>query len=584
MAFMKLPLLFLMIFSFNCLSAQLYVGPSQEGDSYIYVKDRLLFVRDGIELSENKKKETAASIFLRKDSQLLQGNKESSKNSGNGSLSVFQTGTSNAFDYNYWSLPVYSDSPGNRLNDYIFEPLDKTESRKANLISGLDGQASPLNISNRWIYTFAGTSYSNWEYAGNHFSAKPGIGFTMKGVNGSNLLEIEEKPVNPGSAQTYDFRGLPNDGKIEIVIAKDQMLLVGNPYPSALNLDKFLFENKSSTGIAYFWDSKPGGTSHYLADYEGGYGTYSPGAGLYVPAIFRKYPGGETGETGAYIGRKYAPVGQGFLIMGKSDGTISFENSQRIYQKMEKGISEFKLPETSIPAMRINIEIDSLFTRQIVLAFREDSTKDDDHAMDARRMDKTSGDVSWELSGENFVVNVRPKQDEELIPLSIELDKETELKFYIEELLNFDPDRIFLYDSKDDLYFGIKTGYLKLKLPAGTYSDRFFISFLEKLPLVTTTGQNEGVFKPKPPNVLLNTIDIFQNNKLEQLEVKILYDTGLESVQLFDLNGKLIFKENLKGSPKEFNFSTGKLSPAVYIAKVKTSDNKELTKKIGVKN
>ncbi|MCP9200761.1 T9SS type A sorting domain-containing protein [Gramella sp. GC03-9] len=581
---MKLPLLFLMIFSFCSSTAQLYISPSEHEDSYLYVRDRLLFVKNEIHLTENKKKETAASIYLRKDAQLLQVDKPRNNNTGDGSLSVFQTGTSNAYDYNYWGLPVAVNGNSDKLSDIIFDPAGPTVSRNSHLISALDGKSSPLSISNRWLYSFSGTNYSHWISLGHHFSLKPGEGFTMKGVNGENLTEIEGIPVNPGSAQTYDFRGIPNDGTIELAITADQLLLVGNPYPSALNLDRFLIDNKSITGIAYFWDSKPGGTSHYLADYEGGYGTYSPGAGIYVPAVFRKQTGEETGEAGSYIARQVSPVAQGFMVKGKNNGKIIFQNSHRLYQKQEKNVSEFKSPETNIPAIRLSIEMDSVYTRQLVLAFRSDSSKDEDHAMDARKLDETAADVSWDLSGEKFVINVRPKVDEELIPLKIALEKETELKFYIQELRYFDPDRIFLYDSKDDLYFGIKTGYLKLKLPAGNYSDRFFISFLEKLPPVTTTDQAGETFKSKPPNVLLNTIDIYQNNRQEQLEVKILYDTGLESVQLFDLNGKLIFKQNLKDNPKEFNFSTGKLSPAVYIAKVKTSDNKELTKKIAVKN
>lgn len=584
-AFMKQSILFLMIFSVNVLLGQLYISPSGKSDTYIYAKDRLIFVEKEIHLDENHKKETLASIYLRKDAQLLQGAKNSNQNKGSGKISIFQEGTSNAYDYNYWGLPVAVKENHQQINDFIFEPLSNTESRNAKLISALDGSSDPLSISRHWIYTFTGSNYSNWQPAGDHFDLYPGEGFTMKGVNGVNLTEIEGRPVNPGASHIYDFRGLPNDGLIELPIKKDQILLVGNPYPSALHLDKFLIENTYTTGIAYFWDSKRNGNSHYLADYEGGYGAYSPGAGIYVPAIFRKYPTGvETGETGQSFARKISPVAQGFMIMGKNDGKVSFQNSQRVFQKESAGISEFKSAEAGIPSVKLNIEFDSTYVRQLVLAFREDATPEEDHAMDARKMDASPSDVSWSLSGEPFIINVRPKLDEELIPLQISLNKETSLQFSLGEMNNFNPDRLFIYDAQDDLYFGIKTGYLKIKLPKGDYNERFYLSFIEKLPLSQSDPSIPEAFKPKPPNILLNTIDIFQNNREEQLEVKILYDSGISNLRVYDLNGKLVFNRSFKGIQKDFTMPTGNLGNAVYIVKVNTTDKHELTKKIGVRN
>lgn len=581
---MKLPLLFLLIFSMSSLYAQLYISPSEKSDSYFYVKDRLIFVEKEIALTENHENETKASIYLRKESQLLQGIKNTNQNKGTGKISLFQEGTSNAFDYNYWGFPVMGNDGNPRLDDYLYEPISNTESRKARLISELDGSSTPLKISKRWIYTFSGTTYSNWQFLGDHFDLKPGEGFSMKGVNGKNLNEIEGDAINPGNSQTYDLRGMPNDGKIELPILKDQILLVGNPYPSALDLDKFLIENTASTGIAYFWDSKPDGNSHYLSEYEGGYGTYSPGVGIYVPAVFVKPGGGETGETGHIYSRKVSPVAQGFMIKGRTDGKIVFQNTQRLYEKEQKNISEFKNPDSKSSSVKLTVEVDSAYITQLVLAFREDATPDEDHAMDARKMDRVPKDISWEISNDAYVINVRPKKDEELIPLKITLDETSLLKFSVSEFVNFNPDRLFIYDAEDDLYFGIKTGSLTLTLAKGEYSDRFFVSFIERLPAGIADAQSPDDSKTKPPNILLNTIDIFQNNLQEQLEVKILYETHLQEIKLYDLNGKLIFNQNFKGSQKEFQLPTGKLGNAVYIVKIKTSDNKELTKKVGVKN
>ncbi|MCH4823354.1 T9SS type A sorting domain-containing protein [Gramella lutea] len=581
---MKLPLLFSMIFSISGLYAQLYIAPSEKSDSYVYVKDRVLFVQDEVHLIENKKDKLTPNIYLRKGSQLLQGDKDSSENKGSGKLSVYQTGTSNAYDYNYWSIPVFVN--GGRLDDYIYEPQSNLISKRSNLISGLDGQSTPLNISNRWIYTFSGNNYSNWLFAGDNFDLLPGEGFSMKGVNGNNPNLIDDKPINSGSSQTYDFRGIPGNGLIELPIKKEQVLLVGNPYPSALDLNKFLIENTATTGIAYFWDSRENGNSHYLADYEGGYGTYSPGTGVYVPPVFKKYSdGSETGTTGKYYERKISPIAQGFMIMGRTEGMISFKNSHRLYQKQETDISVFKSSENNM-SLNLIIEIDSTYIQKLALVFRPDASTEEDHAMDARKMNINPKDISWGIGNQPFVVNVRPKISEELIPLKVSIDQASELKFSISDLQNFDPARVFIYDSRDDLYFNIKTGYLKMHLEMGEYTDRFFFSFIENQPEETTKpvigSPSESIDKPE--NILLNSIEIFQNNFHQQLEVKMLYDSEISSLRLYDLNGKIIYAENFRLKNKEFNLPTANLSNAVYIVKVNTTDNKELTKKIGVKN
>ena len=288
------------ILSFYHGNAQLHISPSITGDSYIYLSDRFLYVEDDISLKKNNSPDTEASIYLRKESQLLQGKKSTNKNSGNGWLSVFQEGTSNAFDYNYWALPITDNISANKFGAVIFQPKTPTRSKSALVTNDLEGRANPLKISSRWIYKYSGSEYTDWQHVGVNFDVAPGEGFTMKGVNGSDHTIINGVENNPGNKQRYDFRGLPNDGEIKVPIKNEKSVLVGNPYPSALHLQSFLFENPASTGIAYFWDSRDNGDSHYLKDYEGGYGSYSPGANAYAPAVFKTYNGGgeETGNSG----------------------------------------------------------------------------------------------------------------------------------------------------------------------------------------------------------------------------------------------------------------------------------------------
>ncbi|WP_405198518.1 T9SS type A sorting domain-containing protein [Christiangramia sp. LLG6405-1] len=609
---MKHTLLFLLIFSAGSVFAQLSITSSAEAEHYVYVQNRLLYVEKEISIDQ-KDPGSKAGVYLRNNAGLLQGESDSNKNTGTGKLSVYQRGRSSAFDYNYWSLPVAVRSTEQSLVDYIFAPIDELNSDKASLIPDLNGTSNPLQISNRWLYAFSGTGYSNWQYLGNQFDLLPGEGFSMKGVNGINLGMIKSEAINPGNAQLYDFRGIPNNGLIEIPIKKDQILLIGNPYPSLFDLDRFLLENKATTGIAYFWDSKAEVNSHYLSDYVGGYGTYSPGLRQYAPPIFRNESGAEL-FRGAEVNRSPSPIGQGFMVIGKQDGILRFTNSHRIY-KGDDQIPIFKTSqEQESTTLTLKVTFNSSHEKNLILGFDERSTDQVDHGMDAKSMEQKSNDIFWDLNDINYVINVQPKIDEKLIPLLPQLKENTEVEFSISDLKNFDPDRVFIYDAEQNLYFGIRSGSLSLSLPAGQYKDRFYLSFIEKLPeqAENTEKPDESesneeqqnteeespevgntqnpetedlkVFDSKPPRVLLNSIEIFQNNKLEQLEIKLFYNSWITQVSIYDLQGKQVYQQVLQNREKEFLYPTGNLSNAIYIVKVKTHDQIEISKKIRIRN
>ncbi|HET8754211.1 MAG TPA: secretion protein, partial [Salinimicrobium sp.] len=232
------------------LLAQLTVKPSEKGqENYLYSRGNLLYVGQHVNLQKNPAgSEAEASIYLREEAQLIQGATGSSKNTGNGTISVFQEGSSNAYDYDYWASPVGNEAAGNGLFgiQMLYFPVNQIKSLNAQIITALDGIAKPLSISSRWIYTFSGTKYSDWNYIGDQTAIPAGYGFTMKGVNGIDPILVDQRQNNPGNSQRYDFRGKPNDGIITIPILEGQSVLVGNPYPSALDLSKFLLENSGS--------------------------------------------------------------------------------------------------------------------------------------------------------------------------------------------------------------------------------------------------------------------------------------------------------------------------------------------------
>ncbi|MBZ9631838.1 T9SS type A sorting domain-containing protein [Salegentibacter sp. LM13S] len=572
------------IFSFYYGNAQLHISPSITGDSYIYLSDRFLYVEDEINLKKNNSPETEASIYLRKESQLLQGEKSTNLNSGNGFISVFQEGTSNAFDYNYWALPVKDNISPNQFGSMIFQPKSKTNSNPVQVTGGLEGSSNPLKISRRWIYKYSGTEYSDWQYVGVNFDVEPGEGFSMKGVNGTDHRLINGVENNPGNQQRYDFRGLPNDGEIKVPINEDQNVLVGNPYPSALHLQSFLLENPVSTGIAYFWDSRTNGNSHDLKDYEGGYGSYSPGANAYAPAVFKTYNGGgeetgNSGETGSEIAREYSPIAQGFMVRGRNNGFIHFKNSQRRFQKENSQTSEFKNQQRSeIPLLKLNVAFNDLYTRPLLLAFREDSSKDADWAMDAKVYGVLENDVGWNIEEAFYNIQVRPFRKNDKIPLLINLSEDSHLTFNLNDFRQFETENIYLFDAEIDSYNRLDEGVLSIDLPKGNYSNRFFISFIQEKEDNLQSELPEEELEFLIPEAL-----VVQNNLKAQLEIQMV-QSDLKQILLYDLNGQMIYNKTMPVGSVNYTVPTSGLQDAIYILKLISSDNIEFTSKISIKN
>jgi hypothetical protein len=583
---------------------QIYVGASTP----VYVKNQVLYVGQTINLAAN------SNLYLRNLSQLVQGTTGTSTNVGTGIISVYQEGSADNFDYNYWCSPVGINVAATGNQNFgitlLNRPTTSTASTAAAILplANLDGIANPLSIASRWIYKLTNAnSYSQWVQVGTTTTLAPGEGFTMKGTSGSDAVDPEGTGVvnNPGGtgAQRYDFRGKPNDGNITVTVgANNASTLTGNPYPSALHLNAFLLDplNNACTGIAYFWEQDKTINSHLIAAYRGGYATYSPGTlgsnGIYVPATFNSYKGdGSLNNVGTSSGlmrqRKYAPIGQGFVIKGAANGTVTFRNSYRMFYKEGSGLSQFEKPaknkttakseetvnteeteaSNDIPHIRINAIINNEFTRQLALAFLPEATDGVDRGLDAVSMDNFPNDTFFLMEGKNYVIQGTNFDASKQIPLAVKAAASTSLKFYIPEVINFDPTQnVFLYDAADASYHNIKTGNYEVTIPQGEYTDRFKITFTDK-----TLGANEET---------KSNFFIMQDNSNRLLKASNPDFIPFKSFYLYDIVGKAVrYKENL-GAEENYSFSTSGLSSGVYIATFITVDNEKITQKVIISN
>ncbi|MFD2910050.1 T9SS sorting signal type C domain-containing protein [Flavobacterium ardleyense] len=609
---MKRKILYLITFVSlaNIASAQMYVSPT----SYVFVNDQYVYVQQDLNIQAN------ANFYLRNNSQLLQGGTTGSANKGAGDLSVFQEGTVNNFQYNYWCSPVGAAEVGPGNNQFgisrLFRPTTLTTSAAAIVNGGHDGAADPLMISPRWIHKFvASSAYSQWVFVGNTTTIGPGEGFSMKGTSGTDLTIVqaaENVQNNPGNKQRYDFRGKPNDGDISVAVLKDNFTLVGNPYPSAIDLHDYILANSAFIdGTLYFWEQSTI-NSHILNEYQGGYGTFTI-AGGYVKANILRYNGdgsinSDTGNFGSLYKRRFAPVGQGFMVVGLANGVATMKNSFRLFRKegLDPADSEFariaagagernsnlenefypEIPNVAgkdyttirtgyAPQLRINALVNDAAIIHTALGFGDQYTDGVDYSADAAG---TSEDSPYSFyyvlndSPNEFSMSITSFNNDKRLPVGLRNNLQATFKIKINELLyGFDPSQeVFIFDKQTGIYHDIKNSTFEITLPAGDNRTRFEITFKNE------TLSSEDIA------AVNDAFSVNQNNEQGMLTLFNKTNKDIASVVLYDIAGKQVLRKTNLGTDASYQFSTSGLSDGIYIVKATTKDNIAVSKKVSI--
>jgi hypothetical protein len=561
-----------------------------KANTFIYASNQYVYIKNDLELNASD-----SNFYLRNDGQLLQGATGTGANKGIGSLSVFQEGSVNNYQYNYWCSPVGNVSSSTSGNNpfgigLLGRPTTVTATTAATILGSniYDGIASPLAIAPYWVYKFINkSSYSDWVQVGSAYTIAAGQGFTMKGTSGTDATTINSVQNNSGSKQRYDFRGKPNDGTINISVLTGELTLTGNPYPSAINLKSFLTAEINCTGIAYFWEHDKTVNSHYIADYKGGYATFSPTGptGLYAPAVFYSYNGAGNEITtitspGNIYERKYSPIGQGFMIEGATNGNVQMKNSYRVFVK--EGATNFSQFERRAknkiaavaevtPQIRFNTLLDNGAVSQMILAFDPDSTDGVDHAMDAANPNDGPANNYFVINGNEYIIEVMPFDIDKKIPIGFRNYAEANYKITVNEMLNIpEVTNVYLHDKTTNLYYDIKNSFYDLTLPAGTYNSQYEITFKNG-----TLGVDEAE---------IQNFVVLQDNTNKNLEISNPLQLELATCSLYDVVGRLIFTKNHLGTDTSYTFPTSNLSNGIYIVKLSTIDKSEMGKKIIIKN
>ena len=525
-------------------------------------------------------------------SQLVQSTNSDLDVTSAGSLERDQQGQSNRFNYNYWSSPVSSINNttinhGFTVAGVVKDATDANNIQNLQWTTGINSSATtPITLSSYWIFKFQNSTnaYANWSSVGQNGALLAGQGYTMKGSSAAT------------SNQNYTFVGKPNNGVITSTVGANNLNLCGNPYPSALDADKFIDDNATSLkGTLYIWEHYSSNTSHNTVQYQGGYATYTKTGGTAPVA-----PAGVSGlGSSSKTPKRFIPVGQGFFVTGSATGgTINFNNGQRLFVKEDDTTNSYTMFKATNPTvdainpafnnapdsfiqeqfMKLRLGYNSAdnYHRQTLLGFmNQNATAGYDNGYDAISIETLTNDLYFingtdklNINGDGYF-NV-----DNIYPLGVKNAVAGNVTFVVDGKENFPNDQeIYIYDNVTSTYNSIKSQNFQINLPVGTYDTRFSLRFKNATALGTTDNEivDHGI------SVIHSQANNIINIKNELQEVNV------KSVMLFNLLGQKITTWKMYNQNQaDMQLRITDVSTGTYIVKVIT-ENGEVTKKILVK-
>lgn len=469
-----------------------------------------------------------ATVIFENNSSLVQIN-DSAINTGN---IRYRRTTPNviAFDYIYWSSPVAAQVLANAFPNTTWSGFYK--------------------FNNGWVLA------SSLE------TMQPGRGYIVRTPN----FHPAGTPVNT------EFVGIPNNGLVysSVVIGATANNLIGNPYPSALDIHDFLLEPTNQTlldGTVYLWAHlTPFANNVYTAN---DYVTYnfSGGVGLGSPTSVGGLP---VTPPGRYIG-----AGQSFFIRGLANGSAVLNNSMREggtnnsqFYRNASSLSNQTDLDFERNRIWLNISNDNGSNSQMLYGYIESATEGYDRGFDGEFTSvNTQLSIYTKLNDKQLSIQARDLNfsSEDIIPISYSSSTPSQMTI---SLSNFDglfiDQAIYLQDNLLNIVHDLKLSNYQFYTESGNFDDRFVLRFTP----TSTLQNNDFQFND-------NAIIIYNENQNVMIKSML---TNIKEIEIIDLAGRVLLRKSNLQSNLE-SISLNGIFTDILIIKTQLNDGSIVTKK-----
>lgn len=494
-------------------------------------------------------------VTAKKGIQIAEGGQAIFKNNANlmqeveavntGNITMERKATVPSVQYNYWSSPV-KDQPLYSLYPGIPDNKVMVYNSANDRFTVLPTSSNPKSVFAKG-YSIKGSS--NSEYA-------PALTTTFVGES-----------HNETTAGT---------NSIPLSTAGSNYNLIGNPYPSNLNL-LALFADEDNNGkfynvtsgpdtetpTAYFWDN----TSNTDLTQQGSgyvnmnYALLNLSTGIGTPAL-------RFAATGKKPNGIVKP-GQGFIIRAaESGGSLTFKNTYRTtLTKPSGGIDGvyYKANEATTDKFWLTLTTPNQMNVVIALAYHPEAENSFER-FDSVIFSEAVTENFYSLSSDARKLAIQSRKGdfntEDKIPLGIKSSETGLQKISIESKYGaFENQPIYLKDKLLNTLTNLSDTPYEFTTVMGVDDNRFEIVYKPGTVLDTDEGIKDQLL------VYRNSNEIVVKSK----------HSRIDEVEVYDVSGRMII--NVKGSSDELRIDATSYISGIYILKIK-SDEKTVTKKI----
>ena len=362
-------------------------------------------------------------------------------------------------------------------------------------------------------------------------------------ANGYLIRTPDNHPTIP-TIWSSTFVGYPNNGDISVPVTADTYNAVGNPYPSTMDADAFIYENNIVEAL-YFWRKENGASNP-------SYATYTLAGGV-----------ANTGGGSALIPTYAIQVGQGFIAKSTST-SLNFTNSMRVadndnlFLRVNNNRDRIWLDLTNT---------DGLFC-QTLIGYMADATAGIDNGFDGRIFSQpTNGATLTSIIGNDSSFIIQAKGDfvnTDVVALAFKTavaGNFTIALSNVEGLFANNAQEVFLKDNLTNTITNLNNGNYTFASAAGDFLNRFEIVYQN-----TALNTNEFV---------LNDVVVYANNS------NVIVNAGqsiIDTVRVFDLRGRLVTElTNVNATEATLNMSSDN---QIVLVQVTSVDGAVVTKKL----
>lgn len=508
--------------------------------------------------------------FIIKDAGQLVQVDDTGINSGIGNFSMQRKATvARTTDYVYWSSPVANFQVGDvNPNSWLLYKWTPTIPR---------------------VYA---SDFGDWLATPKTEIMEKGKGYIIRGPYQNPTatftnLEPNNLPNNgiiPVSVVRSDYNGADytytlGDSTLSVIKEDDNYNLLGNPYPSAIDLKKFLAFNTNLIDGVRLWTH---GTSILPSTINGqsfyNSGTYTYTAKDYITATVL---GSATGPGDYAIAS-----GQGFFVtldnFAPNPGTVTFNNSMRndslsgtIYNNSifyRKGNNE----EANTSRIWLDIIDDLGSSSRTLVGYIQDATLQDDRLFDANLIIENELNIYSLINDEPQIIQGRPLplDQEDIVPLGVIVRSKTTNSFpskntytiaigTVDGLFKNTIQPIYLEDKVLNIIYDLRQAPYVFSSEDGRYDNRFALRYTNN-SLKKTNYNSNG-----------NSVEISSNTS--EIRIKSHLE-NLKSVTIYDILGRKIY--NNKPNNKDLFIKNIEISQSVLIVKIVLEDGLVISKKI----